>query len=146
MRHNEWGAKMKKQNHPKGQATIELLLILSVLFILLGLSLNIAANQQTISNQKNGDFSLTRNAQQIANALTFTSSTPIGTKTHVFLAPGPAQQTFIVQNGVLEGSSNQSRVLIPLPSKGWYSAPIYDGNYITLTKDWNTVVVQAGYR
>ncbi len=130
----------------KGQATIELLLILTVLFVLLAVSLNIASNQQIFSTQKNADLSLVRNAQLIANGITFVHSSPIGTTAHFFIPPGPSPQTFYISNGVIEAFSNSTGIVVALPSKGWYSPTLYDGNFITLTRDWNTVVIQAGYQ
>ncbi|MEK6902655.1 MAG: hypothetical protein AABX02_03665 [archaeon] len=134
------------QKKESGQATIELLLILSVLFVLLAMSLVIAGNQQIISNQKEESFSLHRNAQELANGLTFTHNAPIGTKTHIFLPPGPARQTFYVKNGVIEGYSNSTGIVVAVPSKQWTSPTLYDGNFVTLTKDWNSVVIQVGYQ
>lgn len=135
-----------KMMKKKGQATIELLLILTVLFVLLAISLNIAANQQIISTQKSADFSLVRNAQQIANGLSFVNSSPIGTKTHVFLPPGPSPQLFYVRNGVIEAFTNTTGIVVALPSKSWYSPTLTDGNFITIIRDWNTVVIQVGYQ
>jgi hypothetical protein len=125
----------------KGQATVELLLILSVLFIILALSVNIFGNEQRVAVEKQRESQLTQNAYRIADMITLVGNAPIGTRMNLFLPPGSTDQTFWVRNGVVEGRGEQSLVIVPLSSSEWGAGPLYDGNSYHVERDTNAVSV-----
>ncbi len=127
-----------------GQSTIELLLVLSILLIILGLSISIFSNHRIVSAEKHVEFLAYRNAKLVGDAFVQASAGPIGGTFTLFLATSPQRQTLYVRNGFVDVESGQSRVLIPLPNRTWDAGPFYDGNIVTVVRDSNTVHAYAG--
>lgn len=128
----------------RGQSTIELLLILSMLFIILGLALNIFSNQRTFVNEKQVEFEAYRTAKKVEANLIQVAAGPIGGRQRVFIPPSIVSQTISVGNGHVDVSSGNVRVIIPVASRSWFGSVFYDGNWVTLFRDANAVRIQAG--
>lgn len=127
-------------NYPKkGQATIELLLIFAMLFIILGVSVKIASDQRLVVNEKQIQLAASRNAQLVATVFSQVGSAPIGTRVRAFIPPAPSPQTIYIRSGFVEIHSSQIVVFAPIPNTSWSAGPFMDGNTIHVSRDENTV-------
>lgn len=119
--------------HARGQATIELLLILAVLFIILGYSLQTFLTNQNIVNQKRAQLDAERNAIILRSAIEQIYSAPTGSSQRVFLPPASQDQNIRLINGVVEVRTSSLVFDQPTLIKDLNSSTFHDGNIIIIT-------------
>lgn len=118
----------------RGQATIELLLILSVLFVILGFALQTYTTNQSIVNEKKSTLDAQRNAAIVRTALESVSVSPIGSTLRVFIPPAVQDQNIHVLNGIVEVRTPTLAISIPSLLRDVNSGLFHDGNIIILTR------------
>lgn len=120
-------------HHSRGQATIELLLILAVLFIILGYSLQTYLTNQGIVNQKKSVLDAERNAAILRMAIESVFHSPSGSTRRVFLYPASQDQNIRLINGVVEVRTISIVVEQPTLIKDLNSSTFHDGNIIIVS-------------
>ena len=124
-------------SHPRGQATVELMIILPLLLIILAVSISIFAQQLLIADALRSQQAVERNAELVANALFHMSLAPIGSQGVFYIPSGMESQTIRTGNGFVEVSSSRGFATAQLPSTEWVAPTLFDGNYFTVWKDVN---------
>ncbi len=128
----------------RGQATVEIMIILPLLLIILSISLSIFAQQMIISDSIRSQQSVERSAEILANGIIEMSRAPIGSKMQLFIPAGTETQTIQLRNGLVEAQSARGYASSRIPYLEWSTPPLYDGNFFTIQKDANgSLVVQA---
>ncbi|MEK6821429.1 MAG: hypothetical protein AABY11_03465 [archaeon] len=125
----------------KGQSTIELLIILTVLFTILAFSVRISSDQGNALNQRKLFLEAEENAFRVKDIVYAAGRSPVGTTLRVFLPPTTQTQTIRIENGLLEVRSADALVQIPLVFSELNAGPVNDGNFLTVEKTAHGVVV-----
>ncbi|MFH0970140.1 MAG: hypothetical protein V1776_01630 [Candidatus Diapherotrites archaeon] len=125
----------------KGQATIELLLIMVVLLTILGISISIASTHQQSIQQKRITLEAEKTAAQMKEAIYQVWHSPEGMQLQVFIPPATQTQSIRVENGLLEVRSSSVVVQIPL-FLDLNTSTVYDGNMILVTRTYAGVTIE----
>ncbi len=118
----------------RGQATIELLLILSVLFIILGYALQTYTTNQVIVNEKKSVLDAQRNAGILRSGVEIVAFSPIGSTLRVFIPPASQDQNIQVLNGIVEVRTSTLAITLPTLLRDVNSGMMHDGNVVILTR------------
>lgn len=118
----------------RGQATVELLMILSVLFVILGFALQSYTTNQSIVNEKKSALDAQRNASILRTALESASFSPIGSTLRVFIPPASQDQNIQVLNGVVEVRTSTLAITLPTLVRDVNAGLFHDGNIVILTR------------
>lgn len=118
---------------PRGQATIELLLILTLLFIILGFAIQSYSENQKIVNEKKNILDAQRNASILRTAIESAAYAPIGSSLRVFLPPAAQDQNIRVINGVVEIRTVSIVINLPSLVKDLNMSLVHDGNILIIT-------------
>lgn len=124
-------------SHTRGQATVELMIILPLLLIILAVSISIFAQQLLIADALRSQQAVERTAELVANALFYMHLSPIGSRSVFYIPSGMESQTIQTGNGFVEVISARGFATAQLPSTEWVTPALYDGNYFTVWKDVN---------
>jgi len=118
----------------RGQSTIELLLILSVLFIILGIALQSYTQNQSIVNEKKSVLDAQRNASIVRGAVESVSYSPIGSTLRVFIPPASQDQNIQLLNGIVEIRTSTLAISLPTLLRDVNSGIFHDGNILIVTR------------
>lgn len=128
----------------RGQATIEIMVILPMLLIILAVSISIFAQQLLIADSIRIQQSAERSAEILANGIVEMSRAPIGSSVRIYIPPGLEPQTIQLTNGLVEARSALGYASVLIPYAEWSTPPINDGNFFLVQKDANgSLRVQA---
>jgi hypothetical protein len=120
--------------HERGQATIELLLILAVLFIILGYALQQYSITQNAANQKRGSLDAERSATLLRHAVEGVFRSPVGSQYRLFIPPATQGQSIRFINGKVEVTAGGIVLEFPSLYTDVNSSTFYDGNIIVVTR------------
>lgn len=127
--------------HSRGQATIELLLVLAVLFIILGYAVQTFTVHQSSVNQKKNTLDTQRSAAILRTAIETVGYSPIGTTIRVFIPPTTQAQDISVVNGIITVSTNTGTLQVPSLFRDLNVGTVHDGNIVHVTKTMSGVIV-----
>jgi hypothetical protein len=132
---------MKMNHFSRGQATIELLLILAVLFIVLGFALQTYSTNQLVVNQKKSFLDAERNASIVRTAIEATAYAPIGSFLRVFVPPASQNQDIRLINGTVEVRTDTILIELPTLQRDLNSFIFHDGNIIVISRTPSGVIL-----
>lgn len=132
--------KRQRYNLEKGQATIEIMIILPLLLVLLAVSISIFAQQLLITDSIHSQQGVERSAELVASALVEMASSPENSRMRVYIPPGPDDQTIIVARGFVEVSSSRGYSSIAISHTGWNFPSFSDGDTLLFQNDANNVL------
>ncbi len=128
-------------NKSRGQATIELMLILVMLFIILGYSIQTFLYQENAFNQKRSVLDQERTASIVRTAVESMALSPIGSSMRVFIPPASQAQTIRIVNGSLEVKTNTTVITIPLTLRDVNMSTLGDGNVFIVSHTLSGVII-----
>jgi hypothetical protein len=133
---------MKKidEHATKGQATIEIMIILPLLLVLLAVSISIFAQQLLITDSIHSQQGVERSAELVASALSEMASSPENSQMQIVIPSGPDDQTIVVGRGFIEVSSSRGYAAISLPHTEWAFPSFSDGDTLLLRNDENNTL------
>ncbi len=124
-----------------GQATIELLIILSILFVILGISIHLFSQQRVSANEQEERNGAQRNAQLLGNAIMHLSAAPIGSSLRIFVPPSSSSQMIWIRNGFVEVQSGNTLVLVGIPNRSVSVGPFSDGTTLLFSRNMYSITV-----
>ncbi|MEK6970998.1 MAG: hypothetical protein AABW68_04930 [archaeon] len=100
----------------RGQATVELLLLLALLFIILAYAVQTYSTHTRVVEQKEDFLDAERAAVHIGSEIDSLILLPIGTRARIFIPPFPGGETASIRviNGVVEVRASQNTIVYPL--------------------------------
>jgi type II secretory pathway pseudopilin PulG len=127
----------------KGQATVELLIVLVVLFLILTFSVHLY-QQQTVSIAGIKEMhEARRTAQLVAENIELALQSPVGSRLRVFIPPAKSTQTISINEGTVIVQSNQTLVSVPITKKGFFVSAFNDGNFIVLERTADGIQIET---
>lgn len=126
-----------------GQATVELLIVLIILFGMLAISIRLFADQRGSVNQQMIQNGAARSGQLIAQTITAAFNGPIGSTFRVFIPPGPASQTIRIRSGFVEVQSAGELALVSIPDANVDAGSFTDATTIQVTHTLSGVQVSG---
>lgn len=124
----------------KGQATIELMLILPLLLIILGISMSIFSQQTITADAIQIQHEAQRTAETMATALEEVGNSVPGSTLRIFLPPTIETQTILIQNGSVEVQSARGFGSARLTNTNWSASAFSNGQFVSITLDTNRVL------
>jgi len=123
--------------YSRGQATVELMIILPLLLILLAVSISIFSQQMLIVDSLRYSHAVERSAELVAESFSHLSTMPPGSRARLYIPKSPETQTITLANGLIEvrGSQQYRSVRLPFLNGGSFTA--YDGNALLISVDVN---------
>lgn len=121
----------------RGQATVELMIILPLLLIILAISISIFAQQMLIVDSLRYRHAVERSAEQVAEIISHMQRMPPQSDALFYIPKSPETQTITLTNGLLEvkGAQYYASILLPFTNGGSFS--MSDGDTIRMTMDGN---------
>ncbi len=129
--------RLMTHTHARGQATVEIMVILPLLLILLSVSFSIFAQQLIVVDSIRAQQSTERSAQIVASSIMEMSRAPIGSKIKFFIPAAIETQTIILGSGLIEARSARSYSSVKIPFTEFSFSNLHDGNFFTIQRDVN---------
>jgi amino acid permease len=114
----------------RGQVTVELLLIISVLLVILLVSINIFGTQTGVANSKQNLLELRQNQEKIVELIYQAANAPTGTTIVAFIPISQVDQNFFVRGKNLYGSGAEYDLISSLPTGMIDSNSFSSGEFI----------------
>lgn len=115
---------------PRGQVTVELMLIMAVLLVILLVSVNIFGTQANSANSKQALLELRQNQEKVMDIIYQVSNSPVGTTVVSFVPVSLSDQNFFIVGKNLYGSSAEYDLITVLPFSGIDSNSFTSGMFI----------------
>lgn len=122
------------RNRVKGQATIELLMILVVLFVILTFSIHLYQQRVVSVGGVVEVHEASKTAQLVSQYVERVLQSPIGSRVTLFVPPSENVQTISIADGTVSVSVNQTYVSVPISGRGFETVSFFDGNTIVLER------------
>ena len=124
----------------RGQATIEMMVILPLLLIILAVSISIFGQQLLIADSLRAQNAVVRSAELVADSVMEISLAHSGSSMRVHIPKGPELQTISFSNGLIEVYSQNGYASAKITNTNWSSPTFFDANTIILSRDVNGFV------
>lgn len=132
---------MANSTGSRAQVTVEMLVILVVLFGLLTIAFFLFATQQSAAQETEQAHAARRTAELVAQHATYAREGPIGGHVRVFIPPATQPQIIYLRDGFVEVRSGQTLVTAPLSMGGLSAGPFSDGNVLVFGRNTNGITV-----